>query len=75
MEERLLSDATKFFLARLRKLRKKERLGWHEYRHEAMQKEFRSRIRKLVKGRLTQKKLVNIANYCNFLWINLEIWK
>ena len=57
-----------FTYACLRKLEKKEEFGWTGWDFSHNQEVFESEIRNRIKKELTQKNLVNIANYCMFLW-------
>jgi len=69
---RLLAATTNFFIARIKKLEKKEKQGHCGWEYVANEAFFRDEIRTRAKKRLTQKNLVDIANYCSFLWEMLE---
>jgi len=56
-----------FSMACLAKLTKKLGEGYTGWDYDATEP-FRQKIIKLSKEELTQKNLVNIANYCSFLW-------
>lgn len=72
MEDHMLTaTATNFFIARIKKLEKKEKNGFTGWDY-ASGPYFSSEIRKRASMKLTQKNLVNIANYCNFYWQRLE---
>ena len=53
---------------RLEKEEKEGRVGWDDTYYR---KEWEGRIRMLAGKKLTLRRLVNIANYCGFLW-NME---
>ena len=75
MEKKLLSATMKFNLACLNKLTEKEKAGWTGWDSEDYDGIFDSRIETLAKGELTQNNLVNISNYCMFLWNIKELRK
>jgi len=56
-----------FSMACLAKLTKKLGEGYTGWDYDAIEP-FRQKIIKLSKEELTQKNLINIANYCSFLW-------
>jgi len=68
MDNKLLDSAAKFNLACLDKLSQKEKEGWGGWDWESCKFSFEKRIKHDAKSKLTQKSLVNIANYCMFLW-------
>ena len=72
MQTKLRASVVDFLLARMRKLEKKARQGYVGWDDKYYELEWKSRVRMLAKKKLTQKNLVNIANYCNFLWQMLE---
>uniref|UniRef100_A0A6M3IF50 Uncharacterized protein n=1 Tax=viral metagenome TaxID=1070528 RepID=A0A6M3IF50_9ZZZZ len=72
MEKKLLNSTIKFSLACLGKLEEKESNGWGGWDWEACKTSFEKRIKHDAKSKLTQKSLVNIANYCMFLWNLIE---
>ena len=53
---------------RLEKEQDRGRIGWDDTYYK---KEWEGRVRALVSKKLTLRRLVNISNYCNFLW-NME---
>jgi len=59
-------------MARADRLNDKEAIGWQGWNNPAYEGEFRDEIRARAKIKLTQKELVDIANYCNFVWNILE---
>ena len=75
MERKLLDSTMKFNLACYDKLIKKEELGWTGWDCIGWKGDFIERIKNLLKRELNQKNLVNIANYCNFLWNLIEVKK
>ena len=71
MKSKLLAAWCIFSFACGRRLEKEEddgRVGWDNIYYK---KEWEGRIRVLASKKLTSRRLVNIANYCNFLW-NME---
>ena len=63
----LLSTATRFFVSRLKRLEKKESQGFAGW--DSMYSfELEAIIKDRAKRKLTRKNLIDIANYCNFLW-------
>ena len=72
MINKKLLRATAFFtLACFEKLDLKEELGWVGWDNSHWKETYKKRIKDLMQFELTQNNLVNIANYCNFLW-NME---
>ena len=72
MERKLLDSTMKFNLACLDKLRQKEKEGWVGWDNPHWKEAFEKRIKDLPQFELTQNNLVNISNYCDFLWNLLE---
>ena len=73
MEERmLLAAATDFFIARVKKLERKEKQGYTGWNDYGFERECVEEIRTRANLKLTQRNLINIANFCNFLWQMLE---
>ena len=72
MNTKLVIAFTNFDMARADRLNDKEQLGWQGWDVSGYEGEFRDEIRKHAKKDLTQEDLVDIANYCNFLWSLLE---
>ena len=72
MDGKLLNSAAKFNLACLNKLSQKEKEGWGGWDWECCKTSFEKRIKHDAKRELTQKSLINIANYCMFLWNLIE---
>jgi len=60
-----------FSMACLAKLTEKLGQGYTGWDYDATEP-FRQKIIKLSKEELTQKSLVNISNYCSFLWHRKE---
>jgi len=70
---RLLSSATDFFIARVKKLERKEKQGFAGWEDRMNELFFKTQIReRALKALTSQKDLINIANFCNFLWQTLE---
>ena len=65
----------KFNLACLDKLRQKEKEGWIGWDDKKYKCSFEDRMKHDVYSELTQKRLVNISNFCNFLWNLIEAKK
>jgi len=72
MDGKLLNSAAKFNLACLNKLSQKEKEGWGGWDWECCKTSFEKIIKHNAKRELTQKNLINIANYCMFLWNLIE---
>ena len=68
---KLFKLTEEFRLACLVKLTKKLSEGYTGSDCEAIEP-FKYKIVKLSKEELTQKNLINIANYCSFLWYRAE---
>ncbi len=67
---RLLASATDFFIARIKKLERKEKqgyAGWEDFGWKSADE-----IKTRAKMKLTQRNLINISNFCQFLWQILE---
>jgi len=77
MDKKLLSATMKFNLACLNKLAEKEKEGWVGWDNPEGKDGFKSEIEEhwQVKRELTQDDLVDISNYCNFLWNLKELPK
>ena len=75
MEKKLRMARIDFDYACYKKLEEKEELGWEGWDNQARKGTFIERIKNLLKCELNQKNLVNIANYCNFLWDLIEVKK
>ena len=58
-----------------RRLEKKDKEGLTGWDDEYYKTEWQGRVRMLSTKRLTQKELVDIANYCMFLWHMLKARK
>ena len=71
MEKKISTATMKFNLACLNKLEEKERKGWVGWDNPEWKDEFKSEIENHVKRDLTQDDLIDISNYCMFLW-NLQ---
>lgn len=68
LRTKLLAAWCVFSFACGRRLEKEEeagRIGWDDAYYK---KEWEGRVRMLAGKKLTSGRLVNIANYCNFLW-------
>lgn len=72
MDGKLLNSAMKFNLACLDKLAEKEKEGWGGWDWECCKTSFEKRIKYDAKRELTQKRIINITNYCMFLWNLME---
>lgn len=75
MEDKLFNATMKFQLACLTKLAEKEKEGLMGWDNPHWEKAFKKRIKDLPQFELTQENLVNIANYCNFLWNLIQVEK
>ena len=73
MENKLFNASMKFNLACVVKLREKEKEGQIGWDNPHWEEAFKKRIKDLPQFELTQNNLVNISNYCNFLWNLIEI--
>ena len=70
---RLMASASNFFMARVKRLNKKEKEGF--IGHEDIMNElyFKTMIReRAIKALTSQKQLLDISNFCNFLWQMIE---
>jgi len=72
MKKKLESAASKFFVARAIRLEQKEKVGWNGWDDKKYKDYFGDRIKHDAFSNLTQKRLVDIANFCNFLWNLIE---
>lgn len=73
MEDTMLkASMADFFRARYKKLEKKEKQGYINWDNSSAENDFRCQVKIRAKLKLTQRNLVNIANYCNFLWQMIE---
>ena len=70
--DKLLEASMKFSFICLNKLKKKERLGWTGWDNPKNRKILESRFTEHIKKPLTQDNLVDIANFCGFLWHLIE---
>lgn len=75
MDNKLSNASQHFYLACLIKLEEKEKDGWTGWDDKKRKCSFEDRIKHDAFSELTQKRLVNISNYCNFLWNLIEIKK
>jgi len=69
--QKLVTLEKEFRVACFAKLTKKLGQGYTGWDMDATEP-FRQKIIKLSKEELNQKNLVNIANYCSFLWERIE---
>ena len=69
---KLLDSAMRFNLHCLNKLKEKEKEGWIGWDDKKKKCLFENRLKHDIFCELTQNRLVNIANYCNFLWNLIE---
>jgi len=67
-DKKLSRVAFDFYYASYDKLIEKEELGWTGWDNKCWKGTFLGDIKRLLKCELNQKNLVNIANYCMFLW-------
>lgn len=72
VKKKLESVASKFFVARAIRLEQKEKAGWDGWDDKKNKCYFEDRIKHDAFSNLTQKRLVDIANFCNFLWNLIE---
>jgi len=72
MKKKLESAASKFFIARAIRLEQKEKAGWNGWDDKKYKGYFEDKIKHDAFSNLTQKRLVDIANFCNFLWNLIE---
>jgi len=75
MKNKLYNASMKFHLACVVKLKEKEKEGWIGWDNPHWEGAFKKRIKDLPQFELTQNNLVNISNYCNFLWNLIEAEK
>ena len=68
----LKASMADFFRARYKKLEQKEKQGYAGWDGQFFDVECGEEIRARAKLKLTQRNLVNISNFCNFLWQILE---
>ena len=70
---RLIATSTDFFIACVKRLEKKEKqgfIGWENIMNELY---FKTQIRERAgKVLASQKHLIDIANFCSFLWQMIE---
>lgn len=75
MKDELLEASMKFDMVCFNKLKAKERLGWSGWDDIENKDILEERFMKHIKKPLTQDNLVDIANFCNFLWNLIEAKK
>jgi len=75
MKDKLLEASMKFDFVCLNKLKAKERLGWSGWDDIKNKDILEERFIKHVKTPLTQDNLIDIANFCMFLWNLIETEK
>ena len=75
MENKLKDSSKKFYVACLAKLLIKEKEGWTGWDNPKNKDGFESKIELHLQGTRTQDVLVDVANYCNFLWNLIEAKK
>lgn len=68
-----LNDANyEFYLARSRRMEQKEDEGFIGWDDPEGKDYFTRRIKVISVGELTQKKLMDMANFCSFIWNLIE---
>lgn len=73
METKLRIASGNFYYACVDKLEEKENAGWTGWDNPNLKDRFEGYIReKSGKCELTQEDLINMANYCSFLWNLIE---
>jgi len=75
MNKKLANSTQHFYLACLVKLEEKEKAGWGGWDKTYNKELFEEDVTIRAKKPLTQSNLVDISNYCNFLWNLLEVNK
>ena len=72
MNKNLRIACCEFNNACMKKLEEKEKKGWDSWNKPELTKYLENTLIEHTKKILTQENLVNIANYCNFLWNMIE---
>ena len=75
MEKKLANATQHFYLSCLVKLEKKEKEGWVGWDDPKCKDGFKDEIDLHLQATITQDVLVDISNYCNFLWNLIEAQK
>jgi hypothetical protein len=75
MDKKLSNASQHFYLACLVRLEEKAQKGWKGWDNPIWKEAFEKRLKDIPQFELTQKTLVDIANYANFLWNLIEIKK
>lgn len=70
---RLMATSADFFIARVKRLERKEEQGFAGWENTMNELFFKTQIReRALKALTSQKDLINIANFCQFLWQMIE---
>ena len=64
----LLGSSLKFNLACFAKLREKQKLGWIGWDKPENKRLLEAKLIQHIKKPLTRDNLIDISNFCNFLW-------
>lgn len=75
MEKKLRMARINFDYACYKKLEAKEKEGWTGWDNPDNKKLLKAKLMKHIIKPLTQDNLVDIANFCNFLWNLIEVKK
>ena len=75
MEDKLFNASMEFYRACDIKLELKEKEGWAGWDNPEFEKKLRNDLRSHVEKALSQENLVDIANFCDFLWNLIQVKK
>lgn len=75
MEEKLFNASMKFIRVCDAKLTEKEEEGWVGWDKKENEEEFEKRLTRHLLKDFTQESLIDISNYCMFLWNLKDIKK
>ena len=73
MEDKLFNASMKFHLACVVKLKEKEKAGWTGWDNPDSKRILGTKLMEHTIRPFTQNNLINISNYCMFLWNLIEI--
>ena len=74
MNDKLLNSTMKFKLACLNKLTEKEKAGWTGWDNQDAENGFKNELKVHYDRKdWTQDDLIDISNYCMFLWNLIEV--
>jgi len=75
MEDKLFNASMGFYRACDTKLELKEKEGFIGWDDPEFEKDMRNNLRSHVEKALSQENLVDIANFCDFLWNLIQVKK